>query len=149
MYSHILTSIVGTLRASGQICFLSYTDPVLLHDSTQKHTIVHLSTTVPVWFTQILIVPRLVPSVLNWDVFLKLSEEKMIASDYKDDTENGYVVNSIDKIDCLLIVRVMMIMKMWTVPSTSERASLPWVTPGSSLAPHGSPVQPDTLATHS
>ena len=41
-----------------------------------------------------------------------------------------------------------MIMKMWTVPSTSERASLPWVTPGSSLAPHGSPVQPDTLATH-
>ena len=51
-----------------------------------------------------LIVPRLVPSVLNWDVFLKLSEEKMIASDYKDDTENGYVVNSFDKnrllVDC-------------------------------------------------
>ena len=45
---------------------------------------------------KILIVPRLVPSVLNWDVFLKLSEEKMIASDYKDDTENAYVVNSID-----------------------------------------------------
>ena len=53
---------------------------------------------------KILIVPRLVPSVLNWDVFLKLSEEKMIASDYKDDTENGYVVNSFDKnrllVDC-------------------------------------------------
>ena len=41
---------------------------------------------------KIFIVPRLVPSVLNWDVFLKLSEEKMIASDYKDDTDNAYVV---------------------------------------------------------
>ena len=53
---------------------------------------------------KILIVPRLVPSVLNWDIFLKLLEEKMIASDYKDDTENGYVVNSFDKnrllVDC-------------------------------------------------
>ena len=52
---------------------------------------------------KILIVPRLVPSVLNWDVFLKLSEEKMIASDYKDDTD-GYVVNSFDMnrllVDC-------------------------------------------------
>ena len=45
---------------------------------------------------KILIVPRLVPSVLNWDIFLKLLEEKMIASDYKDDTENWYVVNSFD-----------------------------------------------------
>ena len=45
---------------------------------------------------KILIVPRLVLSVLNSYVFFKLSEEKMIASDYKDDTENGYVVNSFD-----------------------------------------------------
>ena len=53
---------------------------------------------------KILIVPRLVPSVLNWDVFLKLSEEKMIANDYKNDTENAYVVISFDKnrllVDC-------------------------------------------------
>ena len=46
---------------------------------------------------KILIVPRLVPSVLNWDVFLKLSEEKMIANDYNNDTDNVYfVLNSID-----------------------------------------------------
>ena len=49
---------------------------------------------------KILIVPRLVLSVLNSYVFLKLSEEKMIASYYNDDTDNAYVVNSIDKIDC-------------------------------------------------
>ena len=101
---------------------------------------------------KILIVPRLVPSVLNWDVFLKLSEEKMIASDYKDDTENAYVVNSIDLnrllVDCQGDDDNEDVDRSFN-ERTSERASLPWVTPGSSLAPHGSPVQPDTLATHS
>ena len=97
---------------------------------------------------KILIVPRLVPSVLNWDVFLKLSEEKMIANDYKNDTENAYVVNSFDINRLIVDCQGDDDNEDVDRSSTSERASLPWVTPGSSLAPHGSPVQPDTLATH-